>query len=195
MKRYTRWVLKWIWFNDPEYDDLMSVLDDIEYKVVIPMDENRLEEGRYLRTYCTKSYSRKESDPVSVLEVLAAFAYRMTHEWLDGYEDRTEDFFFELVSNLGLKRYKNKVFEKNPERAEEAVREVVRIWLDREFSEDGVGGIMPVYKSKRDQRDLQMWDQFMDYSKVRPQPRPITSKEYNEMMERFYKRTNRMDGL
>lgn len=146
------------------YDLLIEKLFCIEFYPILKRDENRMDDGLYLRN--DFKYYKGHEDiefpyrPVSVLEVLIALSGRM-----DGgvgisiINDRLESasWFWSFIENLGLAEYDNKNFD------ERGVEMKCRIFIEREYSFDGSGGLFPLKHPKIDQRKVEIWEQAQAY--------------------------------
>lgn len=129
-----------------------------EFVWFVPNDDNRAEDGRYLRFEFIEDLALEDVDPdwlemgCSFLELLVGLSRRLS--FLDDGEAR--DWFWHLVNNLGL-RYNDRRFPK--ENVEEVLDNV--IW--RTYEPNGAGGIFPLRRPDRDQRDVELWYQLNAY--------------------------------
>lgn len=150
------------------YTRLFEELHNLWFYWSIDRDENRAGDGEELRdNYDIPLYITCGAEDLvdafmnrqcSVLEALIGLAIRVDEEYLgDPMEPHPEEFFWEMIKNLGLSEYTNRRFDL------ELVRKRVAIWLDRHFTKNGLGSPFPVYNDDRDQRDLEIWDQMNSY--------------------------------
>ena len=122
------------------YDRLFKKLFETEFRY-LPMDKNRALDGVYLRyRYTDSEYindieAEKEFDifPCSVLEVLIALALRCEEDIMgnDMYGNRTGQWFWEMLDNIGLVRYNDTEYDEN------AVDICIERFLDRDYGEHG----------------------------------------------------------
>lgn len=147
------------------YSRLFEILHDIKFTWVIERDDNREDDGVELRDDydIPDGYSEEEDEAFmahwcSVLEMMIGLAIRVDDEFIgDPAEEHPEDFFMEMIENLGLNIYKGNRYR------EDDVIKIVRRWLNREFDRKGNGSPFPVRRDRRDQRKLEIWDQMNSY--------------------------------
>ena len=160
---YLDWLLEYVNFKKKGYHRLMKYLHDIEFEWIINRDQNRAEDGLNVRRiFIEETFDRSVSlifnEPCTVLEMLIALANRIENEYIgDPNNPHPEDIFWEILCNLGLDEYYDKVFD---------VFEVDRIlekWMHRDFNFDGYGSIFPLNDAEFDQRDIEIWSQMNQY--------------------------------
>lgn len=149
-----------------KYGRLFEILHNIKFTWLIERDDNREDDGVELRDYYDiprSEYSVEESEEFmdhwcSVLEMLIGLSIRVDDEIIgDPAEEHPEDFFMEMIKNLGLDIYKGDRYREND------VIKIVKKWMDRKFDRNGNGSPFPVKKDHRDQRKLEIWDQMNSY--------------------------------
>ena len=119
-KDYFEW-LKSLVEAEEEYSFLWWKLHNTDFIWLIDRDENRAEDGKYLRYIFTVSaydridFNQEEVDeylsgPCSVMELLVGLARRMEHDIMenDDLGDRTPEWFHDMIKNLGLDIYDDK---------------------------------------------------------------------------------------
>lgn len=162
-KKYFDWMYKIICGNsrNTSYRDLMTRLHETEFYWMqyIPMDENRANDGlslRYRFEQDTGYDSRKITGPPSVLEVMVALAKRIEENIFDDPRegDRTSQWFWEMITSLGLSKYNGKHYDENE------VDDILEVFLRREYSSNGEGGLFVVNKPYDDMRDIEIWKQM-----------------------------------
>ena len=127
-------------------------------------DENRVGDGISLRYRfaITNDYQdvpeELEDLPCSVLEVMVSLAIR-AEEWMDdtAYGDRTSQWFWRMVTNLGLGSMTDDKYEKS------FVDNSIKTFLNREYEPDGRGGLFTIRNCEYDLRDVSIWHQFCWY--------------------------------
>ena len=94
-----------------------------------------------------------------VLEMLLALARDWEHEITYDFHlgDRSPQWFWTMVGNLGLLNYPDYEFNLNE------VEEIVDVWITRKFSKSGDGSIFPVKNWGSDQRKLEIWLQLQNF--------------------------------
>lgn len=165
--RYFEWMLDLVCsgrFDGPvTYRKLLSHLHNTEFTYIIPIDGNRATKGVDLRwrfvflTDCEPMYRYLEG-PCTVLEMMVAAAISM-EEVMDDPKigDRTGQWFWEMISNLGLKRMTDDNFDK------EYVTEIINRFLNREYEPDGRGGLFRVRDCPYDLREVEIFYQLCWY--------------------------------
>lgn len=148
-----------------KYGRLFDILHHIDFICVVERDENREADGVELRD----DYNIPDDfddclvddfleRPCSVLEMMIALAIKVDDEFIgDPAEEHPEEFFMEMIKNLGLDKFRGNRYK------ESDVIRIIDRWLNREFDRDGTGSPFPVKESKRDQRELEIWDQMNAY--------------------------------
>lgn len=163
---YSKFLLRSIGFSKKGYSKLIKYLHDVPYEWCsdVPFDENRGRDGESQRYYFFKSVGVKGGAfeyPCSVLEMLIAFAKRFGTDWL-GYdeEDMGEHYdrvFWLFIHNLGLDNYNDEYF------FEDEVDEILYIWMERKYKNDGNGSIFPLNKPVKMYNKLEMYKQIFEY--------------------------------
>ena len=73
------------------------------------------------------------------------------------YGDRTTQWFWGMINNLGLGHMFNEYFDRDE------ARYIVNRFLDREYEPNGKGGLFTVRNGTSDLRDVEIWDQLNWY--------------------------------
>jgi hypothetical protein len=138
---------------------LLEDLHKTEFVWLISGDDNRAVDGQYLR----KEFFDQSHFPVehyfleytcSVLEMLIAFSRRAEFQT----DDPPSEWFWIMVDNLGLREL-NGTDEENLEQ----YNEIMDIFLWREYSDLGYGGLFPLKWSPNNQRSIEILYQFFEY--------------------------------
>lgn len=148
-----------------EYSRLFEILHHINFDYIIERDENREEDGIYLREdykipndFYSDLHEPFYCQKCSVLEMLIALAIRVDDEFIgDPSESHPEIFFMEMIKNLGLINFKKNHYK------DDEVLFIIYQWMHRKFSCYGRGSPFPVKYDIRDQRKLEIWDQMISY--------------------------------
>ena len=140
------------------YRDLLLFLHDTEFTYTINKDSNRAEDGvdlRYRFAYdtgcaCADGYLE---GPCSVLEMMVALAIRCEECIMDDprYGNRTAQWFWKMVTNLGLNGMTDGRFD------DRYAREVIDRFLDREYEPNGRGGLFTIRNCDYDLRYVEIW--------------------------------------
>lgn len=125
-----------------------------------PNDDNRMEDGSDLRYDFIDEEGIEKVDiewmslGCSILELLIGLSRRLSFE-ADG---SPRDWFWQLMDNLGLDKYNDKITI-----PEDEVEEILDHLIWRTYEPDGIGGLFPLKWPKRDQRDVEIWYQMSSY--------------------------------
>lgn len=150
------------------YKKLLTRLHDIAFTFSIPRDGNRASDGEDLRYRYAVTNGYEDSyrkilnylgGPCSVLEMMIALAIRCEESVMDdpGLGDRTDQWFWGMVTNLGLGSMVDSKFDK------QFVDDTINRFLDREYEPDGKGGLFTIKRCDRDLRDVEIWYQLCWY--------------------------------
>ena len=161
---YLSWLYNFV--SDPEltrpsltFWKLTKQMYTKEFVWFVPNDDNRIEDGRYLRDEFIEDLGLEDVDPdwlylgCSMLEMLIGLSRRLS--FID--EGEPSEWFWRLINNLGL-RYSDR--NKFPMAHVEEVLDNV-IW--RTYDPNGFGGLFPLSHADRDQRDVEIWYQMSSY--------------------------------
>lgn len=141
------------------YNQLFEYLYSVEFYWTIPMDRNRALDGIDLRDKYGCSNDILD-EPCSVLEMLIGLAARMENQFMTNYDegDRTGQWFWMMLTNLGLNRLDDDNFD------EETADYFTYRFLDRDYEPNGEGGgLFVVERPFQDLRDVDIWTQMNWY--------------------------------
>ena len=146
------------------YSYLLSCLFDTEFYAVLEDDLNRIQDGEALRGEFARETGKPEPEMGScrVLELLVALCVRCDNSimYTPKYGERTSEWFWMVLRNLGLTQYDNRHFD------EHEVRRVLTRFMDRDYNRYGSGGLFPLKnleEVKKDQREVGLWSQMNTY--------------------------------
>lgn len=150
------------------YRKLLMYLHTIKFRWTIEDDSNRANDGISLRWRFAQGTGRERyyeeiseclSGPCSVLEMLIALAVRCEETIMDdpSYGNRTAQWFWKMINNLGLSGMYNNNFDKK------IVSIVIEKFLNREYAPDGQGGLFMIRNSQEDLRTVPIWRQLCWY--------------------------------
>lgn len=151
------------------YRKLLMCLHSIEFTYLIPLDGNRAEDGidlRYQFAYDHAEIRGQHIDdieahldgPCSVLEMMIALAIHCEATIMDPrVGDRTKQWFWEMIVNLGLGSMYDSHFNRL------YVEEVIQRFLNRDYEPDGRGGLFRIRHCDRDLREVEIWYQLCEY--------------------------------
>ena len=153
--------------DDISYRKLLMHLHNTEFICRLKSDENRVSDGITLRRRFSEE-SGFEHDYLSsflgdyecsVLEMILALAIRCEETIMDDPEkgDRTGQWFWGMINNLGLGAMIDEKFDKN------YVKEIVDRFLNRDYEPDGRGGLFTIRHCEDDLRNVEIWNQLCWY--------------------------------
>lgn len=146
------------------YKRLFMLLHDIEFIFSIGNDINRARDGVDLRYRYAMSMDDEQimdvlDGPCSVLEMLVALAIRCEETIMDDtrYGDRTNQWFWSMMSNLGLNHMTDDIYDKD------YITNRVYDFMERRYEKDGLGGLFYIKGCKDDLREVEIWTQLCWY--------------------------------
>lgn len=164
-ERYFRWLCSQVVnvkLKNPSrtYWTLLKQLHTKEFVWIIPNDDNRLEDGRYLRYEFVNDNGIEDVDPewmhlgCSMLEMLIGLARRLYFE-----DDRpVDEWFWQMLENLGLREFTDRT-----RYTEQDVEDVIDCVIWRLYDKNGRGGLFPLRHAHEDQREVEIWYQMSEY--------------------------------
>ena len=161
-------------FNDDRFRDPVigfsksfRLLNEIRFEWILPMDENREVNGRYLRNSYKRSCPNEPTandifdleQPASVLEVLAVITLNIEQDLGRKFThgDREFAWFIMICQNMGIA---DVMYNDCYDEAEILRR--VYAWMARDYEYNGSGGgifVLEYPKVGQDMRTMQLWDQ------------------------------------
>jgi hypothetical protein len=139
---------------------LLRQLYTKEFVWIIPNDDNRAEDGRDLRYEFIEKEELDYVDPnwldlgCSMLEMLIGLSRRLAFE----SEGKPSDWFWHLLKNLKLNDYTD-----DSDLPYDKVDDTLNRIIWRTYSRTGNGGLFPLRKPNKDQRDVEIWYQLCAY--------------------------------
>ena len=166
---YFDWMRNWL---DPECDYciLLRCLYEREFTWVVDRDVNRAEDGCMLRKRFEEE-SGIECDvewidwPCSVLEMLLALSIRIDDQIMYDISigERVSEWFWDMVRSMGLSNLYDEAWRKRPQHCTNLAHECITRMLDREYSEDGKGGLVPCMGDISEWKEAEIWVQANRY--------------------------------
>jgi len=148
------------------YYQLMKQLFHTDFYCSVPNDDNRCLDGLKLR----ETFNFPDIDSgCCLLEMFVALAKRCDEDMLYNpkYGDRSKDWFWMMLTNLGLNKFRDNSFEKAW--APNDIADICDSFMDRKYAPSGKGGIFPLKKAHEDQRKVEIWYQMCAYLMENPQ--------------------------
>lgn len=150
--------------NRISYRKLFMLLHNIDFDFYIRNDVNRAMDGIDLRNrFATIKKDPDITDildePCSVLEMILALAIRCEETIMDNpkYGDRTGQWFWNMLSNLGLSMMTDDNFD------EKIATKIIYDFMERRYRPDGKGGLFYIRDCPQDLRDVEIWMQLCWY--------------------------------
>ena len=142
------------------YWSLLHQLHETPFRWFVHNDDNRVEDGKDLRTRYQNEFDMIELDEpdtdASMLEVLIALSEGAAYNSVG----RPSRWFWKLLENLGLSHYTDAHYN---DHVIDEVAEVLQKVVSRDYGEDGRGGLFPLQYPDRDQRRVEIWYQLAAY--------------------------------
>lgn len=166
---YFEWLLHGLndnrWdFKVQNYSRLLNLMFRLEFRAINHMDvirEEKIEDLRDDFFYDHDEHLNGVPDMPgypTVLELLVSLSYSMEDVMKNHkYGDRTAEWFWLIVQNLGLDGMDDAGFD------EEYVVAVFSRWLKREFAPDGSGSPFPMRDPPCDMTGVDIWRSFLWY--------------------------------
>ena len=148
------------------FKKLLKYLHNIEFTWTIKNDEHRAKDGIGLRRrfslqmgYEDNYLSSYLEGPCSMLEMMLALAIRCEETIMDDPSkgDRTRQWFWGMINNLGLGAMTDNVFDRK------VVKDVINDFLNHKYERNGKGGLFTVRNIKKDLRRVDIWCQLCWY--------------------------------
>lgn len=162
---YLHWLYEQV--ADPDFQDLnltywklLRVLYKKEFVWVVDNDENRIHDGKNLRTEFldTEDILDVDSDWMemgcSILELMVGLSRRLSF-LADG---EPHYWFWKLMENLGFRGYNDK--RRLPRRR---IDDDLDMLIFRTYEPSGRGGFFPLKHPRKNQRRVELWYQMSDY--------------------------------
>lgn len=150
-----------------KYSTLLNALNSETFTYTMSQDENRYIDGldmRYRFGYehgYSSDFIRNYIDlmPCSILEMMVALAFRIEEHIMtdSSYGDRTSEWFLNMLDSLGLAFMDNELFDS------EYFEQRIHIFLNRQYSYNGSGGLFTVNNPRQDMTEVEIWYQCMWY--------------------------------
>ena len=145
---------------------LLHVLYSTEFVAKMPLDENRIGDVAILREEYEEDIGYMYSDipdyPCSILELLITLSDRIVNIMGD-YDTNSANWFWIILRNLldDVDYFDNNSLRKASVQSE--LKSILRKFVDRKYSSDGLGGLFPLNIPDRDQRRVEIWYQMQSY--------------------------------
>lgn len=151
------------------YRKLLKKLYGTPFTWTIPMDANRVGDGINLRYRygdemeihpgVIASFLDTEDRPCSILEMMIGLALRCEESIMTNtdYGDRTGQWFWGMIVNLGLGSQSDEQYDENE------IDDILEIFLNRQYAPNGEGGLFRLHSVPEDLRTVEIWYQMCWY--------------------------------
>ena len=168
-EKYFDWLYDLVCKNrfpeENSYRKLLFYLHSTKFTYRLRSDGDRASDGinlrrRFANQHEDFEYVRECLDgPCTVLEMMVALAIKCEETIMTDleYGDRTGQWFWRMVVNLGLGGMSDKLFD------EFDVENYIQCFLKRKYGPDGCGGLFTIKNRKDDLRTVDIWTQMMWY--------------------------------
>lgn len=144
-----------------KFDKLLDSLHYYEFIPMMDLDFNRVEDGLSLRWRFSNEFriNYNPEDSCSVLEMMIALALRCEEQIMDDPDigNRTSHWFWLMVRNMGLFEFNDNNFNSDD------VKNIIDRFINREYDEDGHGGLFTIPDCREDLTKVEIWYQMCWY--------------------------------
>ena len=166
LNEYFEWLYQLVcgdrYSNAISYKKLLAYLHRTEFTYLLSKDKNRAADGVDLRYRFSKERYHGHvpsclDGPCSILEMMVALAIRCEETIMDDPKigDRTSQWFWGMVTNMGLGYMSDNRFD------EYAAKEIIDRFLNRDYSQNGRGGLFTVRNCEYDLTNIEIWTQML----------------------------------
>lgn len=166
LNEYFEWLYQLVcgdrYSNAISYKKLLAYLHRTEFTYLLSKDKNRAADGVDLRYRFSKERYHGHvpsclDGPCSILEMMVALAIRCEETIMDDPKigDRTSQWFWGMVTNMGLGYMSDNRFD------EHAAKEIIDRFLNRDYSQNGRGGLFTVRNCEYDLTNIEIWTQML----------------------------------
>lgn len=149
--------------DEPSYRELLSILFDYEFRVVIEMDHNRVKNALYLRDHIAEEagLSVIDDDYCSVLDILVHLADRIAFnvDRLSEHETGLRCYFWEMIENFGF----GECTDEDDKWPIDYVWGILDRWIYRNYDDNGSGTPFPICHRVSKFSKFELWDQMQIY--------------------------------
>lgn len=145
---------------------LLRQLYTKEFVWLIPNDDNRVALGKELRLEFAAEQGLRGVDlgdwmelGCSVLEMMIPLSRALAFETDEG---EPRDWFWHMIENLGLPAEQCNDRNYN-EQLKENIDHILEVFIWRNYSASGQGGLFPLQRERQDQRRVEIWYQLNAY--------------------------------
>lgn len=167
LEEYYIWLCDLIIDRGHNYNLLLQTLHDKEFLWSVDNDANRAFEAKNLREdFCEETGIVFEyenyNEGVSMLELIIGLAKRCEDIMVDQHDNfDTSEWFWKLLENAGLDLFTDDAWvDSNSPRT---IGYKLDNIIERRYQRNGKGGLFPLVRPKKDQREVELWYQMNVY--------------------------------
>lgn len=152
-------------YSQLSYTKLLKHLNNVEFTYMIPTDRNRASDGINLRYLFAdaNSYTYDQINeafsgiPCMILEMMIGLSYKLENDIMSDYRygNREAQWFWNMITSLQLGNMDDEHYDKS------YVNRCLIIFLNREYSYNGIGGLFTIDNPPEDLRNIEIWMQAM----------------------------------
>lgn len=160
---YFKWLCGLVKEPDRISQGVLKPFFETEFYEIIPNDINRAEDGLYLRNEFRSPDGTYPlgMTPCSVLEMMVGLSRHMGEmASAVGELERPSYWFWMMMDNLGLTEYVMLPFLEDDV---EVVQDIVNAMVDRDYRNNGVGGLFPLRNPPGNQVTTELWYQMQHW--------------------------------
>lgn len=163
---YFDWIVSFVYddrgFVNLSYRKLLETLDLTTFRVTMPMDSNRYQDGIALRyRFGLENYIPNEeieeslAGECSMLEMMVALSIRIEDHIMGDADigDRTARWFWDMIASLGLSDMTDSNFDLFK------VHDILNNFMERRYLPNGRGGLFELKNPPEDLRNVEIWYQ------------------------------------
>ena len=114
--------------------------------------------------FANREWDESYDSPCSVLEILVSVANRMEDILYDPKNgNRALKWLWTLICNLGLDIFTDAVYKSDPGSFMQEIDDILEKFIGRTYDRKGQGGLFPLKKPRKDQREVEIWYQMQEY--------------------------------
>ena len=141
------------------YDTLLRQLNTKEFVWSVPNDDNRIENGLYLRTHFLREFGGPEvSGFCSLLEILIVLSEKLAFQ-MSEENDEPGYWFHVILDNAGLLEFNDAHYFEDYTTTTQ-VDNILNKIIFRKYEYNGEGGLFPLERPREDQRGVELWYQL-----------------------------------
>jgi hypothetical protein len=142
--------------------ELLRQMHETDFVAIVDRDENRVADAQGLRDEFLAEVEDGQGNlewmrlPCSMLELFIILSRQLAFE----LDDPVKPWFWHLVEVLELEQFNDREYD---EHAQEVIEKTLDRVIRRKYKSNGQGGLFPLRRPERDQRNVELWYQLNAY--------------------------------